>query len=178
MIICLGPICFPVWHLFPVLLIVFAKAKDFFNWIFGKKTEDDKKQEPAVEGDASVAEENKLLDTGLRQRKVGEGVITVHSSEKWDELMKESDSTTVFVCFTATWCKPCKELAPFFVELSKRFPNSIFAFVDVDECDEISANAGVKAMPTYQTYKSGGIVSQITGAFKDKLEKMVQDESS
>lgn len=39
----------------------------------------------------------------------------------------------IVVDFTATWCGPCKFMAPIFVELSKKFPEIIFLKVDVDE---------------------------------------------
>lgn len=42
-------------------------------------------------------------------------------------------SSQVVVDFTATWCGPCRLMAPIFTELSKKFLNLIFLKVDVDE---------------------------------------------
>jgi hypothetical protein len=89
MIICLGPICFPVWHLIPVLLLLFAKAKDWFLAIFGAK------KEAVVAGkDNEVTEEEgtsidgKLGDSELRHRKKGGEVIVVGSRDHWNKLLK------------------------------------------------------------------------------------------
>ena len=88
MIICLGPICFPIWHLLPVLFLLFAKAKDWFNALFGVK-----KEEVVAEKDKDVAEEvtnieDEATGSELRQRKKGGGVVTVESPEHWEKLLK------------------------------------------------------------------------------------------
>jgi thioredoxin 1 len=35
--------------------------------------------------------------------------------------------------FTATWCPPCRTIAPIFADMAKKFPNVVFLKVDVDE---------------------------------------------
>ncbi|RLN87267.1 hypothetical protein BBJ28_00015697 [Nothophytophthora sp. Chile5] len=97
---------------------------------------------------------------GLRQRKPQ--VVTVSSEEQWEQLLKQNQASSkavhrtidccgsfslslyavacfhwhklqLIVDFWATWCKPCKEIAPVFEELSAKFPAAVFARVDVDE---------------------------------------------
>ena len=41
----------------------------------------------------------------------------------------------IIVDFTATWCGPCRVIAPYFVELSNAYPGLIFLSVDVDACE-------------------------------------------
>ncbi len=99
MIICLGPICFPIWHLLPVLFLLFAKAKDWFNALFGVK-----KEEAVVEKEKDVAEEvanieDEATGSELRQRKKGGGVVTVESPEHWEKILKVRKSWKVKLLF-------------------------------------------------------------------------------
>lgn len=41
----------------------------------------------------------------------------------------------MIVDFTATWCGPCRMIAPFFQELSEKYPGLVFLKVDVDQCE-------------------------------------------
>lgn len=90
MIICLGPICFPIWQLFPVLVLLLAKAKAVYYWMIGKpmpvddaKKVDGDKVTKSVESGASSSEAAALL----RQRKAG-GVTNVKSTDEWRSLVK------------------------------------------------------------------------------------------
>lgn len=68
---------------------------------------------------------------------------------------------------------PCKAIAPFFEELSKKYTGAKFLKVDVDELEDVSAHAGVSAMPSFFIYKDGQIIDRLVGASKDKLEALV-----
>jgi len=81
----------------------------------------------------------------------------------------------VVIDFTATWCGPCQRIAPFFEELSTKYPSVTFVKVDVDEMDTISAKCGVRCMPTFMVYKDGSLSDQkLEGASPDALEALVK----
>ncbi|KAE9023825.1 hypothetical protein PR002_g11620 [Phytophthora rubi] len=77
------------------------------------------------------------------------------------------------VDFWATWCKPCLEIAPFFEELSGRFPAAVFARVDVDELDTVTEEFNVSSLPSFKVFKGGKVVDELSGAIKTALESMV-----
>ena len=78
------------------------------------------------------------------------------------------------VDFWATWCGPCRMVAPKIEAMSAEFPEVNFHKVDVDENEDAAADAGIKAMPTFKLYKAGKEVAELVGANADKLKELVQ----
>mmetsp|Transcript_24877 Transcript_24877/g.71362 ORF Transcript_24877/g.71362 Transcript_24877/m.71362 type:complete len:107 (-) Transcript_24877:93-413(-) len=99
-------------------------------------------------------------------------VKQVSDKAQFEELIKGDKA--VIVDFFATWCPPCKAIAPLFVQLSEdaSYPNLEFVKVDVDEGGPIAQMAGVSAMPTFQVYKGGQKIDEMVGASADKLKEM------
>jgi thioredoxin 1 len=65
-------------------------------------------------------------------------------------------------------------MGPYFDELSKKYTNLRFIKVDVDELDDVAAEVGINAMPSFFVYKDGKVVDSMVGASKEKLEALVK----
>jgi len=104
----------------------------------------------------------------------------INNSSAWKAKLEEAKSTgkIVVVDFTATWCGPCRLMAPIFAELSKKFENLIFLKVDVDEVQDVTAEWEVRAMPTFLFIKDGKQLDKIVGANKDELERKCSQYAS
>ena len=70
----------------------------------------------------------------------------VPTKGEFDKVLSEAagKGQTVIVDFTATWCGPCKAIAPLFEQLSQQNPHVVFIKVDVDENDETAAAEGIQ----------------------------------
>lgn len=69
-----------------------------------------------------------------------------------------------FVDFYATWCGPCKMIAPYVEKFSEMHKNVEFYKVDVDEVSDVAVAYGISAMPTFVVFKQGKVVEKIVGA--------------
>jgi len=86
------------------------------------------------------------------------------SRKEFDDLLANAGEKLIVVDFHATWCGPCKKVAPEYEALSKEYPQCEFVKVDVDQNKETAQHCGIRAMPTFQLYKAKKLVHQIQGA--------------
>jgi len=102
----------------------------------------------------------------------------VHESQTLSDLESRIQSAALqnkltVVDFTATWCGPCKMIAPVFHELSNELGSRVqFVKVDVDENPEAAQKYGVSAMPTFLFIKGGEEVDRLMGANSERLKEV------
>ncbi|GAB0491881.1 hypothetical protein MMPV_003136 [Pyropia vietnamensis] len=101
------------------------------------------------------------------------GVITVNTEAEFAVAI--AGPTLVVVDFFATWCGPCRAIAPYLENLSKQ-PDVVeagvrFLKVDVDRLDALAAQCSVSAMPTFHFYMGGKKVAEVVGARQNMIKK-------
>ena len=85
--------------------------------------------------------------------------------------------TPCIVDFTASWCGPCRMIAPEFERLAVSNPGIAFVKVDVDKEPEAAGKHGVRAMPTFMAFKGGERVDVLRGADPKGLAELVAKAS-
>ncbi len=86
-----------------------------------------------------------------------------------------NSSVPVLVDFTATWCGPCKALAPIVDKVADEFAGKIkVGKLDIDANQEITRKYGVRSVPTVLIFKNGLKAEQHVGlTTRDKLVKLL-----
>lgn len=94
--------------------------------------------------------------------------------EKFNEIINSKQP--VLVDFYATWCGPCKTLAPVLEQLKEQYDNQIHILkIDVDENPELANKYGIKSVPTMITFKNGEILQTMSGfPGKAKVEDLIK----
>lgn len=84
------------------------------------------------------------------------------TSENYEKVI--SENPIVLIDFFATWCGPCKMLAPVIEELAEEeLENVAICKVDVDEENELASKYGIQSIPTIIVVKDGKAVRQAMG---------------
>ncbi|KAF7716476.1 Uncharacterized protein PECH_003883 [Penicillium ucsense] len=85
-------------------------------------------------------------------------------------------SGPVLVDFYATWCGPCKAVAPKIGEFSEKYEKIRFLQVDVDKMRGTAQQFNVTAMPTFVMMKDGQEVHRVRGADLKSIEEWLQKQ--
>ena len=84
------------------------------------------------------------------------------NEENFDKEVLESGKP-VLVDFFATWCGPCKMLAPVLEEIAAENSDFSIGKVDVDESTNLAGRYGVMSVPTLIFFKGGEIHKKMVG---------------
>lgn len=86
----------------------------------------------------------------------------------------ESDKP-VLIDFYATWCGPCKMIAPFVEEIANENPDIKVGKIDVDEEGALATAFGIVSIPTLVVVKNGEVVNKAVGyRSKDQILKLLK----
>lgn len=88
----------------------------------------------------------------------------------------KNGSLPLVIDFWATWCGPCRMVAPIIEELANEYDGKVtIGKCDVEEADDIAAEFGIRNIPTIVFMKDGKIIDKIVGAAsKSKIEEKVK----
>lgn len=85
------------------------------------------------------------------------------TNENFAEL--KNGQLPLVIDFWATWCGPCKAIAPIIAQLAEEYDGKIVVGkCDVEEGDEVAMECGIRNVPTLLFFKGGEVVNKFVGA--------------
>ena len=103
--------------------------------------------------------------TPVQQIAVGKDApdFTLQSMDGKEVKLSDYKGKKVYLKFWASWCGPCKMLAPVLEEVSNELTNIEFYKVNVDENQEAAGEFGIMSIPTLLIMKNGEVLEEKTG---------------
>ncbi|KAF9573088.1 hypothetical protein EC968_009048 [Mortierella alpina] len=98
----------------------------------------------------------------------------IGSQAELTRKLSGAGSRLVVVDFFATWCGPCKTLAPILEGLKKKHTGTIFIKVDVDEAQDCAKQYSISSMPTILFFKNKSEVGRVIGADVGKIQSFIK----
>jgi thioredoxin 1 len=103
-----------------------------------------------------------MADSG--ERRMTNNMVILNDSN-FEAEVSSTDGGPILVDFWATWCGPCRMVAPVLEKLADELKGKVrIGKLDVDQNPATAARFGIQSIPTLLVFKKGKIVDQIIGA--------------
>ncbi len=108
-----------------------------------------------------------------RLNRLAGGNLTDLGVDTFDDFV--AASPLVFVDFWASWCRPCRAMAPVVRSLAREYTDVAFAKVDTEAERELAERFTVRSIPTYLLIRHGRVVERFPGvASRDRLARKIE----
>lgn len=116
-----------------------------------------------------------------------DGKVTELTSEDFSKKVYDIDAETLkylgdkpaIIDFNATWCGPCRKIAPILEELAAEYAGQIVIYsVDVDKCGDVAAAFGISSIPAILYIPTDGDPQMTVGSrskaqFKEEIQNIL-----
>ena len=108
-------------------------------------------------------------------------IFEISKEDDLIEVLNNINDRLIVLMFSASWCGPCKTIKPEFIKFSKKYNQTLFIYIDIEEYDECKKNEKdqsfidkVEGLPSFMFYINKNLLTRFEGADKSKLEKYIE----
>lgn len=105
-----------------------------------------------------------------------ESVVSVNTDKEFESFLV--NNPCVCVKYSAEWCMPCKQVEPWFRDLSSKYRNVRFCLVDIDEAEGEEFIEDIESVPTFRIYAKSKKVNQYEGVDEVNMTSIEKDLST
>ncbi len=103
-------------------------------------------------------------------------MVHVLNADTFDTEVLKADGLVIVDMF-ATWCGPCKMMAPIVDNLAEDYTDVKFCKLDVDQAPTVAARYDVQSIPTFLFFRNGELVRTLVGgrdadSFADEIDAL------
>lgn len=92
-------------------------------------------------------------------------IVKIDSDEQAEKLLSENKDNKIVICFSASWCAPCRVYAPILEKVSNEQDVTIYK-IDIDECTEFSLKHKIRSVPTLSIFSNEKNTNSCSGVLK------------
>lgn len=102
-------------------------------------------------------------------------VVSIHKAVELETRLSGSSRSNqlAILYFTASWCGPCRLMAPLYTKLAAKYPKVVFLKIDIDEVRDVAARWNISSMPSFFFTRNGKEIDRVVGADKTSLEAKI-----
>lgn len=174
--ICIGGVCIPYSAIVPLVLMgirwVFAKLHlvGILPSFVSNMMNLNQQRSPVVSKTVNLEKPPCRIDSAPFSNP--SDLYALESEEQFYDLLKKDEKFVVK--FTASWCKPCKNIYTFYQHKCAEYTDYKFVTVDVDDFDGIAGKYKVAMMPTFIVVQGNSILGTFRGSGESELDSFLR----
>lgn len=115
-----------------------------------------------------------VLMTASAGLKAADSLVNIASVEEYAKHFQ--GDKPMIAMFTASWCGPCKQTKPHYLELATAYNDITFCIIDIDNKDLKPIHSEIKGVPTFVLSHKGQVVTKKSGGMaRAQLQDMIEN---